>query len=45
MEIAKRLSIEMVVVGACARQAVDTVAIFSWYALLGRFCQSPRQAA
>jgi hypothetical protein len=45
MEIPKRLWIEMVVVGAYARPAVDTVAIFGGYAALNRLRQPAEQAA
>jgi|GEM_PF-3881487 len=45
MEILKRLWIEMVLAGAYARPAVDTVAIFGGYAVLSRLCQPAEQAA
>ncbi|HVR22031.1 MAG TPA: hypothetical protein VMU26_01815 [Candidatus Polarisedimenticolia bacterium] len=45
MEISKRLWIEMVVVGAYPRPAVDTVALFGGYAVLNRLRQPAEQAA
>jgi hypothetical protein len=45
MEIPKRLWLEMVVVGAYARPAVYTVAIFGGYAALNRLRQPAEQAA
>jgi hypothetical protein len=45
VEIARRLWIEMVVVGGYARPAVDIVAIFGGYAVLNCLRQSAEQAA